>query len=91
MFYIVPEKPEHFVEALKLLSYYHVAAESYSDDGENMYLAIIHDHYEPADDNDVYLAEMAFMMAWHQGGKCPECTDQPCGCMVFTKPIIPAF
>lgn len=90
MFYIVPKDAEALMEAMKILSYYHVAAEAYSDDGENLHLAIIPDHYESEDD-DVGLAEMAFQMNFHQGGKCPECTEQPCGCMVFTKPIKPAF
>ena len=92
MFYIVPENKEDLVKALVLLSYYHVAAASYlkdPDDEDSLYLAIIHDHFE-SDDDDVRLAEMAFTANWHQGGKCPECPDI-CGCMVFTKPIKPAF
>jgi hypothetical protein len=90
MFFIVPKTPEDLMEAMKLLSNYHVAAESYLDNADNLYLSIIHDHYESEDD-DVRLAEMAFQMNWHQGGECPECTEQPCGCMVFTKPIKFAF
>ena len=89
MFYIVPEKQEDLVKALLLLAEYHVAAEVYTDDDMDIYLHIIPDHFE-SEDNDVGIAEMAFQMNWHQGGKCPECTDI-CGHMVFTKPINPAF
>jgi hypothetical protein len=93
MFYIVPENKEDLVKALVLLSYYHVAAASClkdPDDEDTLYLAIIRDHFE-SDDDDVRLAEMAFMANWHQGDKCPECPEDICGCMVFTKPIKPAF
>jgi hypothetical protein len=95
MFYIVPENKEDLIEALGILSFYHVAAVSYiaePDDLDTIYLAIIPDHYDHEEgDDDVGLAESAFQMNWHQGGKCPECTDEICGCMVFTKPIKPAF
>ncbi len=90
MFMITPESSEFWVEALALLSNYHVAGTTYMDnnDPDTMYMAVINDHFES--DDDVGLAEMAFQMNWHQSGKCPECADI-CGHMVFTKPIKPAF
>jgi hypothetical protein len=89
-FFIRPENDADLMEAMELLSNYHVAAESYMDDKGKLYLAIIHDHYEPKGD-DVRLAETAFQMSWLQGGKCPECTEEHCGHMVFTAPFNASF
>jgi hypothetical protein len=87
MFFIVPENNEDLRAALVLLSNYHVATAIYcDDDGSNLYLAVIHDHWEPKDDNDIRLAEMAFQMNWQQG-TCPECKGGICGHLSFTRPI----
>lgn len=81
MFFIVPENKEDLVEALGILAYYHVAASSYiedPDDLDTMYLAVNQDHFTGPDadnESDVRLAEAAFQMNWHQGGKCPECSE----------------
>jgi len=93
---------EDFVEAMFMLSYYHVSTRLYSD-GEKassayMIVEMDRERYgsEGNGDDDVRLAEMGFQMNFHQDNNlvaCPHCDEEdgPCGHLTFSRKIKSAF
>lgn len=80
MFIIKPESPEHWADALFILSYYHVYTEiiSNGDNTDGMYVVVDKPSAtSPEGEDHVRLAEMAFQANWHQeGGICDACDHE---------------
>ena len=103
IFYVVqPSTNEDLLEALSILSTYHVHMQVFTNQGDwlNGGYFIVTSIDDGDKEDDYRTSEICFQMTFHQDGskhRCDHCramdeTDEgSCGHLTFNKVIVPAF